>query len=191
MTDNALFYTFSTVAQALPAGFGLLAGAAIFRVTAVTSAASEKSAEFMIFLRKWSGLLDVASLTHLAKQRDFIQLENEFHAMCVKSGSNRVTMQAEGEPDIAAAKEATELLRLSQRVHKFLRIALVLTVLTTGIAVTSLPFTPQICLWDTAWLLVSLVVLLALFTLFMSGWLTSVLIKEAGTENPLGPDSSL
>jgi len=191
MTADSLFYTFSTVAQALPAGFGLLAGAAIFRVTAVTTAASEKSAEFMTFLRKWREHLDVDSLTHLAKQRDFIQLENEFHAMCVKSGDDRVAMRNEGEPAIAAAKEATELLHLSQRVHKFLRIALILTVMTTGIAVTCIPFVTELYVKDTAWILVALVVILALFTLCMSGWLTSVLIREAGTENPLGPDSSL
>jgi hypothetical protein len=163
METNALYYTFSTIAQALAGGFGILAAFALFRLSAI----AKDVADAQQAVRGLKSPFDPAWDKFKKLGTDEF-LRSELPSAGLTDADSRVAQLRRGQ----VALRAMPVLR------RRMATALVLTVVDIAFSIGAIPFVPQLatsCGWSTV--IVTLAVLLAIISLGIFAWLVRAITE--------------
>jgi hypothetical protein len=129
--ENALYYTFSTIAQALAAAMTLLAAFAMYRLNAIDE--ESRGAAFLIESGTGGGvpLRTHYLLSHWDK--------------CIEAASSRIAATGAGPEMVALREKIRQLRNTAHALRRVLWIALIATALVMTGSVEVLAYVPSIC----------------------------------------------
>jgi len=164
METNALYYTFSTIAQALAGGFAILAAFALFRLSAIAK-----------------DVADAQEAVRGLTSPPFDPAWDKFKKLGTDDFLRSELPSAElspAEPRVAQLRRGQVALRAMPVLRRRMATALVLTIVDIAFSISAIPFVPQLatsCGWSTV--IVTLAVLLAIISLGIFAWLVRAITE--------------
>ncbi len=170
--EIALYYTLSTIAQALAAGFAVLAAFVLYRLQGMESEIL-RSREVLSRYREY---ITPKELWRMVLEKNFDEIDSHMRKIEQERCVHFYSPSTLREP----AEQLMLWWPLWKKTTFWLRVSLVVTVIDIGVCFALLPFVPDLALTPAfAWSSLSLAVVLGLLAIYLYARLIWILLSPA------------